>query len=76
MSNMKTWNISRHSFWPAFPDLENMRRQTDIHMTSDRPLENLADNSGGIGRGRNAGCPAPPAQIPACATNAPGSCLR
>ncbi len=26
-------------------------------------------------RGRNAGYPAPPAQIPACATNAPGSCL-
>ncbi len=25
------------------------------------------------GRGRNAGYPAPPAQIPACATNAPGS---
>ena len=29
-----------------------------------------------FGRGRNAGRPAPPAQIPACATNAPGSCLR
>ena len=29
-----------------------------------------------LGRGRNAGCPAPPARIPACATNAPGSCLR
>ena len=28
-----------------------------------------------IGRGRNAGCPAPPAQIPACAANAQGSCL-
>ena len=27
------------------------------------------------GRGREAGCPAPPAQIPACATNAPGSSL-
>jgi len=27
------------------------------------------------GRGRNAGCPAPPAQIPACAANAPGSSL-
>ena len=32
--------------------------------------ENFADC-----RGRNAGCPAPPAQIPACATNAPGSSL-
>ncbi len=30
---------------------------------------------GGEGRGRNAGCPAPPAQIPACATNAPGALL-
>jgi hypothetical protein len=30
----------------------------------------------GSGRGRNAGYPAPPAQIPACATNALGSCLR
>jgi len=28
------------------------------------------------GRGRNAGYPAPPAQIPACGTTAPGSCLR
>ena len=28
------------------------------------------------GRDRNAGCPAPLAQIPACATNALGSCLR
>jgi hypothetical protein len=27
-------------------------------------------------RGRNAGYPAPPAQIPACGTTAPGSCLR
>ena len=27
-------------------------------------------------RGRDAGCPAPPAQIPACGTTAPGSCLR
>jgi hypothetical protein len=27
------------------------------------------------GRGRDAGCPAPPAQIPACAPNALGSCL-
>lgn len=27
------------------------------------------------GRGRNAGFPAPPAQIPACAPNAPGSYL-
>jgi len=27
------------------------------------------------GRGRNAGYPAPPAQIPACAANALGSCL-
>ncbi len=26
-------------------------------------------------RGREAGCPAPPAQIPACAANAPGSSL-
>ena len=30
----------------------------------------------GLGRGRNAGYPASPAQIPACATNALGSCLR
>jgi hypothetical protein len=29
-----------------------------------------------LGRGRNAGFPAPPAQIPACGTTAPGSCLR
>jgi hypothetical protein len=27
------------------------------------------------GRGRDAGYPAPPAQIPACGTAAPGSCL-
>ena len=27
------------------------------------------------GRGREAGCPAPPAQIPACGFPAPGSCL-
>ena len=26
--------------------------------------------------GRNAGYPAPPAQIPACGITAPGSCLR
>jgi hypothetical protein len=26
-------------------------------------------------RGRDTGCPAPPAQIPACGTTAPGSCL-
>ena len=26
-------------------------------------------------RGRNSGCPEPPAQIPACGTPAPGSCL-
>ncbi len=31
--------------------------------------------SGWNGRDRNAGCPAPLAQIPACATNALGSCL-
>jgi hypothetical protein len=29
----------------------------------------------GAHRGRNAGCPAPPAQIPACGITAPGSCL-
>src|SRR5262249_50915657 len=29
----------------------------------------------GRGRGRDAGYPAPPAQIPACGTTAPGSCL-
>jgi len=29
----------------------------------------------GVGRGRDAGYPAPPAQIPACGTTAPGSCL-
>ena len=29
-----------------------------------------------IGRGRNTGCPVPPAQIPACATNALGSSLE
>jgi len=29
----------------------------------------------GEGRGRDAGYPAPPAQIPACGTPAPGSCL-
>jgi len=28
------------------------------------------------GRGRNAGCPAPPAQIRTCGTTAYGSCLR
>jgi hypothetical protein len=28
-----------------------------------------------IGRGRNDGSPPPPAQIPACGTTAPGSCL-
>ena len=28
------------------------------------------------GRGRNEDCSSPPAQIPACAANAPGSCLR
>jgi len=28
-----------------------------------------------VGRGRDAGYPAPPAQIPACGTTAPGSCL-
>jgi len=27
------------------------------------------------GRGRDASYPAPPAQIPACGTTAPGSCL-
>lgn len=27
------------------------------------------------GRGRDGGCPPPPAQIPACGTTAPGSCL-
>ena len=28
-----------------------------------------------LGRGRDAGYPTPPAQIPACGTTAPGSCL-
>jgi transposase len=28
-----------------------------------------------VGRGRDASYPAPPAQIPACGTTAPGSCL-
>jgi len=28
------------------------------------------------GRGRNTGCPVPPAQIPACAANALGSSLE
>jgi hypothetical protein len=32
--------------------------------------------SDGSNRGRNAGCPAPPAQIPACGTTALGSYLR
>ena len=31
---------------------------------------------GGLGRGRDAGCPAPPAQIRTCGTTAYGSCLR
>ena len=29
----------------------------------------------GVGRGRDEDCSSPPAQIPACAANAPGSCL-
>jgi len=29
-----------------------------------------------FGRGRDGGCPPPPARIPACGTTAPGSCLR
>jgi hypothetical protein len=32
--------------------------------------------TGGIDRGRDAGCPAPPAQIRACTSRALGSCLR
>ena len=32
-------------------------------------------SAGLYGRGRNAGFPAPPAQIPACGITAPGSCL-
>jgi len=35
----------------------------------------LGSSPGRSGRDRNAGCPAPLAQIPACATNALGSCL-
>ena len=45
--------------------LENWRFSKDLRIGSCKN-----------GRGRNAGRPAPPAQIPACATNAPGSCLR
>ena len=37
-------------------------------------IKNTQNN--GAGRGRAAGCPAPPAQIPACGTTALGSYLR
>ncbi len=50
-------------------------------VTSDNSLGGIflhwcSAPSGRTGHGREAGCPAPPAQIPACAANAPGSCRR
>jgi len=49
--------------------------------TALRPLDEQARTfnhlcaAEALGRGRDAGYPAPPAQIPACGTTAPGSCL-
>jgi iron complex outermembrane receptor protein len=40
----------------------------------DQALKNVSGVT--TGRGRNTGCPVPPAQIPACATNALGSSLE
>lgn len=36
----------------------------------------VTKGQGTEGRGRNTGCPVPPAQIPACAANALGSSLE
>jgi hypothetical protein len=42
----------------------------------EKNLKHFNEPRSGDGRGRDAGYPAPPAQIPACATNALASCLR
>jgi hypothetical protein len=56
--------------------------KTDVYSVERSWLENFQYNladllypPGKLGRGRNAGHPAPPAQVPACATNALGSYL-
>lgn len=48
------------------PEVEHL-----LHISLNRLPEVLEH----LGRGRNAGCPAPPAQIPASGTTAQGSCL-
>jgi len=63
-------NIKRVSFHNLKPSLKSISIRLPEDMIAK--LKTLAHKS----RGRNAGHPAPPAQIPACATNAPGSCLR
>jgi hypothetical protein len=49
---------------PVPPRQRPARDQPHIHRRTQR-----------LNRGRDAGCPTPPAQIPACASNALGSCL-
>ena len=41
-----------------------------------RSYRDLGEVRGKFVHGRNAGYPAPPAQIPACTTNALGSCFK
>jgi hypothetical protein len=49
-------------------------REPDLSAIRCTPL--LGTLTWQMGRGRNAGCPAPPAQIRTCGTTAYGSCLR
>jgi type I restriction enzyme M protein len=61
---------------PKFKDGEQLR--TYDYVVANPPFSDKTWTTGltpSKGRGRDAGCPAPPAQIPACAANALGSCL-
>ena len=67
--------LSHHFRGRMVSELRKAYQQGQLErITHSGEVDSVLDRLMG-GRGRNAGCPAPPAQIPACATNAPGSSL-
>ena len=66
----RTHLFNWHLLYTAFTDLPLLRALVALG-NCYRPFNNLHN----LVRGRDAGFPAPPAQIPACGITAPGSCL-
>jgi transposase InsO family protein len=63
-------NAAKESF---FASLEKERLRQRTFATHEQARSSIFQYIEEFYRGRDAGCPAPPAQIPACASNALGS---